>query len=90
MYWSFINEQRVKALVEQGELPGRIEDDRVMLGALTQEHYKLLLRNRRTEVEYPMPAKDDYPDFPGTKHALAMLIKLPDELDPCKKGDRGK
>jgi len=89
MHWSFINEQRVKALVEQGELPGRIEADRVILGALTQEHYKLLFRFRgaKSSVEYPMAAKDDYPDFPEPIDALAMLIKLPDELDPCKKGD---
>lgn len=86
MYGSFINDQRVKALVKQDELPGRIEAGRVILGALTQEHYKLLFRTRRTKVEYPIAAKDDYPDV----ERKAVAIKLPDELDPCKKGDKGK
>lgn len=89
MVVSFINKQRAKALVEQGELPGRIEASRVILGALTQEHYKLLFHNRGTEVEYPMAAKDDYPDVYFTMRGY-WFLKLPDELDPCKKGDKGK
>ena len=86
IYGSSINEQRVKALVEQGELPGRIEADRVILGALTKEQHKLLFHARAKKVEYPMAAKDDHPDV-GRE---AVAIKLPDELDPCKKGDKGK
>jgi len=91
MHWSFINEQRVKALIEQGELPGRIEGHREILGALTQEHYKLLFQPRsiKNSVEYPIVAKDDYPDFPDPMIG-PIWIKLPAELDPCKKGDKGK
>jgi len=87
LYVFFPNEERVKALVEQGELPGRIENGRAILGALTPEHHRLLfdIRKLTPPVEYPKMAKDDYPHFPVP---LSSFHKLPAELDPCKKGDR--
>lgn len=86
--WFYPNEERVKALIEQGDLPGRIEDGRAILGALTPEHYALLF-GPGTRSKYPRAAKDDIPYDPfEPQHPI--MIKLPDELDPCRKANADK
>ena len=89
LYAFWINEHRVKALVEQGELPGRIEGGRVVLGTLTEDHYKLLfnVRTFKASVKYPMTAKNDFPIFPVP---AMTYVKLPDDLDPCKKDESSR
>jgi hypothetical protein len=60
---------RVRDLVEKGVLPGRLEKNRVILGALTPVHYKILL----------------LPDRPAFLWQPSYVeVKLPAELDPCK------
>jgi hypothetical protein len=64
-----VDARRVRDLVEQGVLPGRIEKDRVILGTLTPVHYRILF----------------LPDRPAVRwHPLNVYVKLPAELDPCK------
>jgi hypothetical protein len=87
LYGFWPNEERVKALIEQGEIPGRIEGSHPILGALTPEHYNLIFALRRDSVEYPLAAKNDSPMLPLV---ASSFIKLPDELNPCKKGESGK
>ena len=77
VYWFVPQEQlskRLTALVQTGALPGRVESSgRVVLGQLTAEHYRLILSEEGGVVYWMSP----YP-----------FIKLPDKLDPCKKGEQ--
>lgn len=88
LYQYLVNDERVKALVEQGDLSGRIENHLVILGALTLKQKKLLFAVRELDhpLGYPRTAKDDFPVYPE----VGAFIKLSNELDPCKKGDKGK
>jgi len=62
-------------LIEQGRLPRRYDEDGVpILGPLTEEHYDAMFRVRSDWLE----------------KSGSTLIKLPDALNPCKKGDKGK
>lgn len=63
-------------LVEQGLLPGRIEPSGdVVLGELSYEHYRLILSEKSGIFSWQDPMP---------------YLKLPPELDPCKKADLGK
>lgn len=63
---------RVKELVTEGALPGHLEKEDVVLGLLTNQHYKILLATER-----PVFACD-----PGESH---VSVRLPAALDPCGK-----
>jgi len=86
LYVFLPNDKRAMALVEQGELPGRIENGQVVLGALTPEQHEVLFQVKEFGV-YPRTAKDDIPYLP---FPMATMIKLPDDLDPCKKDAASK
>jgi hypothetical protein len=75
MLWFSVDEERVKDLVEQGVLPGRVEDRRVILGALGSDHHQILLSSQ-------------HPAFNREPSGVAM--KLPDNLDPCRKAEPAK
>jgi len=85
LYW--IDETRAEALVAQGALPGRIENGRVILGALTPEQGRVLFRVGKESAKYPRTAKDDPPVF---WVPIGTLTKLPYALDPCKRGEQPK
>ena len=85
--WFAPNEERVKALIEQGALPGRIENDLAVLGTLTPEHYTLLFGPGKLG-KYPKAAKDDVPYNPFEPRLT--MIKLRGELDACNVVDAAK
>ena len=63
--------ERLRELVAKHALPGRVEaKGQVVLGPLSPEHYKVVLSQESDIFNWRI-------GFP--------LIKLPDELDPCKK-----
>ena len=70
-----LSASRVEELVELGLLPGRVEKHRVVLGSLAPEHYGVLLGGER-------------PAWSGEPALVA--VKLPAELDPCRKLDQPK
>jgi hypothetical protein len=70
-----VDQERVKELLEQGALPGRVDNNRVILGALGSEHYQILLASK-------------HPAF--ARQPLDVMMKLPDDLDPCRKGEPAK
>lgn len=87
-----INEERVKVLIEQGDLPGRIEGGRVLVGALTPAGHALLFSTPYNSLEerkrkYPITAEND---LPYDSDEPLSFVKLPDELDPCKKAGADK
>jgi len=63
---------QVRKLIEDGALPGRVENERVILEPLASEHYKVLLSDKRGA-------------FLGKPRDVA--VKLPNELDPCAKAE---
>jgi len=67
-----IDDDRVRALVEQGALPGTIDGPRVTLGRLEPAHYKVLLSEERPVVRW---------QYPG------VAMKLPPDIKPCGKGE---
>jgi len=69
-------EERLEALVEQGALPGRIDNGYVVLGRLGAEHLKAVSRGAPAPVHWQSPE--------------AVLVKLPPELDPCGTGEHGR
>jgi len=73
--WYLVAQGRVKALVEQGTLPGRVDGEDVTLGHLNPEHYATILSEERPLVHWRDPI---------------ISLKLPDDLDPCKKDHQGK
>lgn len=72
-----VDAKRIRALVEQGAIPGRIENENVILGTLMPEHYRVLLPENPGAKEVP----------PVHWRSARFSMKLPDELDPCKKGE---
>ena len=66
-------DKRLRELVAKHALPGQIDAERKVevLGPLSLEHYKVILAQESGLFDW---------------RAGAPLIKLPDELDPCKKG----
>lgn len=66
-----VDESNVRDLIEKGVLPGRVENRKVILGALTPDHYKILLSKER-------PALFRFDPW-------GAYVKLPAALDPCKK-----
>jgi hypothetical protein len=72
-----VDAKRIRALVEQGALPGRIENNNVILGTLTPQHYRVLLPENKDSKEAP----------PVLWRSVRFSMKLPEELDPCKKGE---
>ncbi len=73
--WYFVADDRFESLVRQGALPGRIEDGRLILGHLDPEHYQALASVERPVVHWEDPT---------------VFLRLPPELDPCKKEDRAQ
>lgn len=68
--------KRLKALIEKGALPGHVDPDGMaLLGALSQAHYQLIVSPDSGVFNWTMPMP---------------YIKLPDELDPCKKGAKAE
>jgi len=72
-----VDEARVRTLVKEGALPGRFEDQKIVLGPLKSEHYRILLSSEP-------PA---YRCDPPKGH---VSIRLPSELDPCSKLEQAK
>jgi hypothetical protein len=72
-----VDAKRIRALVEQGAIPGRIKNDHVILGTFTPEHYRVLLPENR----------DAKKALPVLWESVRISIKFPDELDPCRKGE---
>jgi len=72
-----VDAKRIRALVEQGALPGRIENNDVILGTLTAQHYRVLFPDNRDSRGGP----------PVLWRSVRFSMKLPDDLDPCKKGE---
>ena len=66
----------LKALVEKGALPGHVDPDgTVILGALSPEQYWLIVSPESGVFDWTTPRP---------------LIKLPEDLDPCKKGAKAE
>ena len=64
---------RIDSLIDEGKLPGRRDESGTrILGPLSLEHYKLIFSKET----------DPFDIFPGRY----VFTKLPDEIDPCKKG----
>ena len=76
-----IETARARTLILRKLIPGRIVQGRVILGRLSSEQHKLLFPNKGTQ-DGPDPEKALPPpvDWPQTM----TLMKLPDELVPCK------
>jgi hypothetical protein len=74
MLYSF-DEKHVADLVTEGALPGRVENGEVTLGAMTSEHYKILLDEKRPSVYWQQET---------------ILLRLPATLDPCKKAGQAE
>ncbi|MGE5730587.1 MAG: hypothetical protein ACM37U_01510, partial [Gemmatimonas sp.] len=70
--WYFVADDRFESLVRQGALPGRTEDGKLILGHLDSEHYKVLASIERPVVHWEDPT---------------VFVRLPSELDPCRKGE---
>jgi len=69
-------DETLRKLIKQRLVPGRIEPSgKVILGALTSEHYRLILSEKSGLFRWK---------------ALAPYLKLPPELDPCKKAELDK
>lgn len=67
-------DERLKELIAKHALPGRINaEGKVVLGPLLPEHYKLMLSQEAGLFKW---------------RAGTPLIKLPDQLNPCKKGQQ--
>jgi hypothetical protein len=65
-------DKRLRELVAKHALPGRVDAKAVVvLGPLSPEHYKVILSQENGLFDW---------------RAGGPLIKLPDELDPCNKG----
>ena len=73
--WYLVAQERFKALVEKGTLPGRVNGESVTLGHLNPEHYETILSEERPLVHWRDPI---------------ISLKLPEDLDPCKKDPQGK
>jgi hypothetical protein len=84
---------RARALIEQGQLPGRLErverlkDEQVILGSLSAEHYRSLFPEDLTEDE--LRGKERLRP-PVLWKPVSVLVKLPLNLDPCKMTERPK
>lgn len=69
-------DKRLRRLVDEGAIPGHIaEDGKVVLGPLQPDHYKRLFDQETGVVRWTDPMP---------------VTKLPDALDPCKKGEQAK
>jgi hypothetical protein len=67
---------RLKEFVVRGALPGRIDPaGRVILGSLLPEHYRLMLLPEAGLL-------DTWGSY--------QIVKLPPDLEPCKKGEKSK
>jgi len=64
-----INAESVRELIRKGDVPGYLDGDDPVLGALASKHYGILLSEKQ-------PAFDWKPSV--------VLIKVPPELDPCR------
>jgi hypothetical protein len=70
-------DKRLRDLVANETLPGRVDSQgEVILGSLKLEHYRLLLAQETGLLDLTSPSM--------------VLVKLPDSLDPCKKGEKSK
>ena len=75
--WQDDLHRRLKELVQKGALPGRIESSgRVVLGALKPEHYDVLFSQESGIIDWRPPS--------------LVFMKLPPQLDPCKKRENPK
>ena len=64
--------KRLNELIGKGALPGHVDPNgHVVLGALSPDHYRLIVSPESGLFDWTDPQP---------------FIKLPDELDPCKKG----
>lgn len=83
-----IDTGRAQALIEQGQLPGRIERrgeyEQVILGSLSAEHHRVLFPEKLTEDE--LNAKERLRP-PVLWRPPVVIIKLPPGVDPCKKSN---
>jgi hypothetical protein len=68
-------EKRIRSLIEQGVLPGRVDGNKVILGRLQPEHYEILLSVEEPLVEWDRP--DAY-------------VRFPAELRSCKKSGQSE
>ncbi len=64
---------RIEALVRKGQLPGRVEGGKLIVGPLASEHYGLLLSDEQPLVDW---------------QSHFSIQRLPPQLDPCEKSEK--
>jgi len=71
----FLSDDSLKDRLDEGTLPGHVDQSgSIVLGELGRDHYRLILSEKGGVVGWKRP-------FP--------LLKLPPDLDPCRKGEQG-
>lgn len=74
LYTCVVDEERVRELVRDGVLPGFIYEGDVVVWPLSKDQYRSLLSDSRPAFRCGLPAFD-------------VFMRLPAELDPCRKAD---
>jgi hypothetical protein len=74
LYVCVVDEGRVRELVVEGVLPGFNYEGDVVVWPLSPDQYRALLSDSRPAFRCDLPAVDVY-------------MRLPAELDPCRKAD---
>ena len=74
LYVCVIDEERVRELVVNGVLPGFTYEGDVVIWPLSKDQYRALLSDARPAFRCDLPAVD-------------VFMRLPAELDPCRKTD---
>lgn len=69
--------ERIRTLVKQGALPGRIVNGDVILGTLTTEHHRVLLPTTGNAQESP----------PVLWKPVGISLRFSEGLNPCKAGE---
>jgi len=82
-----INKERARTLILRKLIAGRIEDDQVILEKLSPEQYELLFPNEQSTSEI---VSEHLPPPVVWRPGAFQLVKLPDQLIPCKNSAESK
>jgi hypothetical protein len=74
LYVCTVDEGRVRELVVSGVLPGFVCEGDVVIWPLSSDHYRVLLSDARPAFRCDPPKGE-------------VFVRLPSELDPCRKAD---
>jgi len=69
--------ERVRKLIQEGKLPRNLDDPKApILGPLSEKHYQMIFNASSVDLN----------PFSFWTTSATSLTKLPDDIDPCKKG----